>query len=291
MGFTSFDALARALTVNGDGGDVEWSKTTAQTSALTASSYHDLLLGGDEPAAVTLPTGSRAFVAVSGGNGTPTHNGLILANPDANKTRHALVLEGLVATANGQGDLYLLDVLGFYPDFDLATGGTLTTGDTSENRTARYSKGVFAYLVTQTALAGTLPTVVATATKQDGSSVVTPSLSLIASSAVGRVPTTNFFRLPFPGTSNLLNLRQLAFTGGAGPSGKVAVILARKLASLKLGTAQVSEARGLADPRGSVLLPRIVDNAFLSLVYRPASTPTAPRISATLYYADGQNPS
>lgn len=290
MGFSSFDKIVSALTVLGDTGDIEWSKTTAQTSALAAGSYHDLFLGGDEPAAVTLPTGSNAFVEVSGNNGSPTHNGIVLANPAASKTRHALYLEALANTSNGQGDLYVEDLLGFYADFNLATGGTQSTADVAQNRTSRYSKGCFCYLVTQVAFTGTPPSVVVNATDQNGSAVASPSLSLTGGSALGRVPTA-VWRVPFPGVSNIRNVRSLAFTGGAAPTGKVAVMLARKLATAKMGAAFATERLSLADPRGALLLPRLVDNVFLNLVYRPASTPTTPRLTASLSYVDGQNPS
>ena len=109
MGWDQFNGILKAKTVLGDEDDYELRKAMVTAGALVAGAYYDTFEGAGLPAANTLPTGSNAFVAVSGNNGAPTHNLITAPNPASGKTRHFLYAEIASDVASGIGDLILYD--------------------------------------------------------------------------------------------------------------------------------------------------------------------------------------
>jgi hypothetical protein len=296
MGFDQFNALLKAKTQLGDEDDVDWQKTPATAGALVAGGYYDLFEGSGDPAAGAYPTGSNAFKLATGNNGSPQIGGvstpgfISFANVGATKTKHLLWAEAVTDQSNGQGDVILLDVLGAYCDLNLATAGAIATGTgVGVADITRYSTGkrVFMYLVSQVTFTGTPPTVTIAYTDENLASQSTSALTLITGCVKGRVATAAF-RVPLAaGNRGVVAVRSVTHAGGAAPTGKYAIVLARKLGSIKIDSGLTRAEKSFSDPRGSFLFPRVLDNAALNLIYRPSSTPTTPTLFGNYAFADG----
>jgi len=293
MGWDQYNQLLKAKTVLGDEDDYEMRKTQATAGALAAGAIYDHFQGASIPAANVLPTGSNAFVAVSGNNGAPTHNIITAPNPASGKTRHLLYGEFDTDVTNGVGTLILYDLEGFYPDFNLNANTTYATGDAAAtNRLTRHSgsKRVQLAIVMQVVGAGTLPTVTINYGDQDGNAGATAAQTLIAGAVQGRYGI-NSWKVPLAaGDTGVRSVVSVVTAGGVGASGKIAIYMMRLLGRIKISTAQTLSEKSFADPRNAFLFPRLKDNFALCSAWRSGSTPTTPTVDGTLYWADGANP-
>lgn len=294
MGFDQYNTLLKAKTVLGDEDDYEFRKAMVTAGALVAGAYYDTFEGAGIPAANTFPTGSNAFVACSGNNGAPTHNLIAAPNPASGKTRHLLYCELDTDVANGTGTLIFYDCEGFYPDFNLNANTTYNTGDAAAtNRLTRYSGSsrVQLGIVMQVVGAGTLPTVTINYGDQSGNAGATAAQTLIAAAARGRYGI-NSWKVPLAaGDTGVRSVVSVVTAGGVGASGKIALLLMRKLGQVKVSTALVTAEKSFADPKNAFLFPRVKDNAAIGMAWRSSSTPTTPTLDGTLWWADGANPS
>lgn len=291
MGWDQFSALLRSKTVLGDEDDTEVQKSTIAGTTI-AGSYYDTFEGGTDPAANTLPTGSNAFVEVSGNNGTPTHNVTAFPNVAASKTKHLLYADA-AAPGSALGDIIIYDLLGFYPDFNLATAGTTATGTgVGVADITRYGTGkrVYMGILAQVSFTGTPPSVTVNYTNSSLASKSTSALTLTSTCVRGRYATTAM-RVPLAaGDTGVSAVRSVTHAGGAAPTGKYAIFLYRVLGVIKIATANSSAEKSWSDPKGAFLFPRILDNAAINYAWRAANGISNPGFTATLYTADGVNP-
>lgn len=294
MGFSGLDHVARAITVLGDGEAFDFEKTPVTAGALVASTYYDLYEAGPNPAANTFPTGSKAFKAVRGNTGSPQAGGvainaIALDVPSGSKTRHMTYIEhdgGNVA--NAIGDWHVNDLLGFYCDFDLAAGGTQNTGTgVGVADVTRFTNGigVFAYIVCQVAFTGTAPTAQLNFTDNSLASVSTAALTLVSTSVRGQVATAAY-KVPL-GKPGIVALRSITFAGGAAPTGKIAVMLAKKMGKISHATAQQGVSKSFMNGQGEFSLPQWVTDSVPGFVFKPSSTPTTPTINGQFQTAKG----
>jgi len=290
MGFSGMDHLLRAQTVLGDLEKWDFEKTPVTAGALAASAYYDFYEAGPLPAANAFPVGSKAFKAVRANSGTPQAGGVnINANaftvPSNSKTRHLTYLEhngGNVASTTG--DLILLDLVGFYCDFDLAAGaGTYATGTgVGVADVTRYTTGknLFMYLVAQVVFTGTAPSFQINYTTGGLASVSTAALALINTCVKGRVCTTTYFKVPFGSNDpTVVAVRSVTLAGGAAPTGKVAIMIAKEIGRVTNGTAQLSTSKSFVNPAGEFSAPGWDSDSVPAYVWKTTGAPTTPSIA------------
>ncbi len=298
MGFTGLDHLLRAQTVLNDKEEWDIEKTPVTAGALVASAYYDFYEAGPLPAANAFPTGSKAFKAVRANSGTPQAGGaginaLAFTVPSGGKTRHLTYMEqngGNVASC--VGDWIALDLVGFYCDFDLAAGaGTYATGTgvgVADVTRWQDGKNLFMYLVTQLVFTGTAPSFQVNYTTGALASVSTSALSLINASVKGRVCSTTFFKIPFGSNDpTVVAVRSVTLAGGAAPTGKVAIMIAKEMGRVTNTTAQTLTPKSFVNPQGEFSAPTWDNDSVPHFVFKPASTPTTPSIVARMHTTKG----
>lgn len=193
--------------------------------------------------------------------------------------------------ASTTGDLYLLDLIGFYCDFDLSTGGTQTTGTgTGVADVTRFTDGknLFMYLVAQVVFTGTAPTAQLNYTTGGLASVSTAALTLTNASVRGRVATTTYFKIPFGSNDpTVVALRSITFAGGAAPTGKIAVMIAKELGRLTTDTAMQSSQKSFVNPQQEFSAPAWDQDSVPAYVWRAKDTPTTPNIAGRFHTTKG----
>ncbi len=299
MGFSGMDHLLRAQTVLDDLELWDMEKTPITAGALTSLAYYDFYEATGLPGGNTFPLGSNAFKAVRANSGTPQAGGVNInalgfTVPSGSKTRHLTYWQNNGGSiANCQGDTYLLDLVGFYCDFDLAAGGTIATGTgvgVADVTRWTTGKNLFMYIVVQVVLAGTAPTIQINYTTGGLASVSTAALTITSASVRGRVPTTNIFKVPFGSNDpTVVAVRSITLAGGAAPTGKVAIMIAKEMGKLTQANSLIAATKSFVDPSQEFSAPTWDNDSVPHLVYRPTSTPSSPilgyRFQTTKGYA------
>jgi len=300
MGFDSSRDLLRAQTVLDDSRQFQFQKTKATAAgAYVATAYYDFYEGGVEPTANTLPLASNAWKLASGNNGSPQFggvgvNGFNFVNPTTGKTRHLLWAEAYGDLANSTGTLLFYDLLGGYCDFNQATAGAIATGTgVGVPDITRYTDGkdVKMLLVSQVTFTGTAATIAVDYTNGALASKTAPTVTPINAVERGR-HLTNAWSIPLAaGDDSVVAVRGVTHAGGAAPTGKYAIFLAKLLGSLTIETAQRRSEKSFSKLDGCFLFPKIQSNAFLNMTWQATGAATAATMfRGSFVWCDGANP-
>jgi hypothetical protein len=297
MGFSGMDHLLRAQTVLDDREVWDMEKTPITAGALTSLAYYDLFEAGTVPATNTLPTGSSAFLAARANSGVPqlggvNINALAFTVPSGSKTRHLTFMNNNGGSiANCHGNTFLLDLVGIYPDFDLAAGGTQATGTgvgVADVTRHTDGKNLFMYVVVQTTLTGTAPTIQINYTTGGLASVSTAAIAILSGSVRGRIATSTVFKIPFGSNDpTVVAVRSVTFAGGAAPTGLVSVFIAKEIGLLVQSASLIVAEKSFVDPSKEFSAPKWDDDAVPNLVFRPSSTPSSPSIGYRFHTTKG----
>lgn len=293
MGWDSHARYIKAATQLAGMNDIEFFFPILTAGSTVAGAfYHFWQQSGGDPVANAYGTGSNAYVAVSGNDGSPTHNTIARTNPTGGKTRHLVYSELQGSSTGMDGILSYHDVIGYYPDFNLATGGTQSTGTAVGGVDIdRHTSGkeVFMFLETQVVFAGTMPTIVINYTDQGGVAGATASLTLITGSVASRIGTTTYYRIPLAsGDIGLKSVQSVVFTGGVGPTGKFAIVLARKLGNQYINSADAAYSeKSFVQPYGAYLFPQIQDDSVIGMTYRSLDVQATPGVYGHIWTAEG----
>ncbi len=297
MGFSGMDHLLRAQTVLDDLELWDMEKTPITAGALTSLAYYDFYEAGTVPATNTFPVGSNAFKAVRANSGVPQAGGvninaLAFTTPSGSKTRHLTYMQNNGGSiANCHGDTFLLDLVGFYCDFDHAVGGTIATGTgvgVADVTRHTDGKNLFMYIVVQVTLGGTAGTIQVNYTTGGLASVSTAAIALTSASVRGRIGTGAVFKLPFGSNDpTVVAVRSVTFAGGAAPTGKIAVMIAKEMGKLTQQASLIATSKSFVDPSQEFSAPKWDNDAVPCLVYRPSSTPSSPSIGYRFHTTKG----
>jgi hypothetical protein len=276
-GFTSFDALVYARSSLGYGQDLDFQKT-ATFSPSAAGQNWTLWAAGGLPAAGVY-TGAAATAAQCT---DATTGGIAFTNAGTGRNLFAHSLSALCTS--GTGTLILWDRLLYYPGLSHAPAATALTNGVALPRYTT-GAGVYAFLEVTTALGAAAHTCDLTYTDQGGNAgATTGAQTIIVSSAAERIP--HAFRY-FPlasGDTGIRSVQTVTFAG-AGATGTSALVLAKRLAVIPIGTANVASVQDLL--RGpQIALPEINDDACLFFTWHAASAGTTPTVDGTIFTAE-----
>lgn len=267
-GFADFDAYLNAETVSQYGQDMPFTKTATWTSA--AGGYYTLWNGSGTPTTgVYTGTVREATQATSSTTGA-----LYFANATSPRKLFLTALEAVTATASATGTLVVLDRLLYYPGID----HTATTNNlTNPVALSRYTtgRGVLAFLEVTVALGATAQTVTLSSyTDQGGTGGnSTIAVSVVASSVVGRLCHSPMYLPLAAGDYGIRSVTTLTFSV-ANSTGTSALVLAKELARIPIGTAFVNTTKDIL--RSGVGIPQIADNACLMFLWIPAAAVATP---------------
>jgi hypothetical protein len=276
-GFTSFDALVYARSSLGYGQDLYFNKVTAFSPGAAGQNWTLWAAPGLPAAGVytgSAETAAQATDATTGGIG--------FTNAGTGRNLFAHSLSALCTS--GTGTLILWDRLLYYPGLSHAPATlTMTNGVALPRYTT--GAGVYAFLEVTTTLGANAHTCTLTYTDQSGNAgASTGAQTIIVSSAAERIP--HAFRY-FPlasGDTGIRSVQSVVFAG-AGATGTSALVLAKPLAVVPLGTASIASVQDLL--RGpQIALPEINDDACLMWTWHAASAGTTPTIDGTIFTAE-----
>lgn len=183
-GFSSYDQIIDALTVQGKGQDYFYNKASIATAA---ASFWSLWTAAGQPGAGGFGGTGLAARAVS----ATTTGALKFTNPTAPDTLHLLALSA--ASSVAAGTLLAVDRLLDYPGIS-CTSTSLQTMDNTVT-IPRYTTGVGVQMFAEvtTTLGATPQTLTIAYTDQGGTAGNVATLAPVVSSDVQRVPQVSFF--------------------------------------------------------------------------------------------------
>lgn len=296
MGFSSFDALINAMTVNGTTQKMCYlNKIT--TPVHTAAGWHAMSGLTGWPVANTYPGASLAWVGCSdsAGNGTDIF-GIQHGGNVSPATKHVInVMAEITAAAGLPGIAMLVDLQGYYK-----LSGADVTSTTSRTLTGtpsmRYTNGVgcFPYIVSVTQPTAGGPTISASSYTNSAGTTTrafpgTPVMNATANAYATRIihsgqAAGNY--APFlplqAGDTGVASIQSFTFSAGTAytGSGVLAICIARPLLALPITTSGLAAERDLVNQLPS--MPQIKDGACLEwLLYMSgATTNLSPFIAA-----------
>ena len=287
MSFTSMDDIISEIT-NGKFSRQDWNKITG-AAAYTAGRWYDFSQLNGYPVANAYAGTALAWKTcdASTGNGTQIfgiqHGGTVSTD-----TQHVMNVAAVTSVATGvPGVLMLIDMQGYYPGINMNTASAQTLTGTP---TLRYANGagVRAFLTINTSSGATAHNVAISYTNQSGTagralpvtvactaSAITPHITHSGTAANNYGP----FLPMASGDTGIQSVQSLTLSA-ASLAGTASLVLARPLLSLPISTAGVIAERDLLNQLPS--LPRIYDNACLSLIELPKPATTATTYSGLI---------
>jgi hypothetical protein len=265
-GFTGYDQVINAWTVNGTGQKLQFSKISA--TAGVANTPMDMWKATGMPAAGAYGTVGKANGRVTT---SATAGGLPYNNPSAGQTCNLLEGEATGITASATGSLILVDFIAdVLLDYSETTGSIVGVDATSR---LPANAGAQLWLPVVTGLSAVANTWTFGYTNNAGvSSRVTPTITGVASRAADKNITAGGPWQPLQaGDTGIRTLDTITHASGAG-TGQFAAKLIRILANIPIGTIGIVVARDFV-----VELPnmeRIYDNSCLGFLWLPTGTQT-----------------
>lgn len=255
-GFSSFDAIIDATSVQGKAQDREWNKVSMTT---VANSPWSLWAVAGQPGAGGFGGTPLAARAVTGA----TTGALRFTNPTGPDTLHALALDALSSVALA-GTLFLLDRLLDYPGIDCTSTALQSMDNTATIPRYTTGLGVYMFCEVTTTLGSTPQTMTITYTNSGGTGSRTATLAPTPSAATGRIPQTGFFIPLQAGDHAGMRSVESAQFGGSMGAGVLNLTLCRPYFKLPLKDAGISVERNLVlhTPR----MQQIIDDAALMFI-------------------------
>lgn len=254
-GFPSIDDVIKSLTVNGKGQRLEIQKVLPSTNV--ANIYHTLWTSNGIPVAGSYPAAGLGSAAVCT---KATSGGLPYVNPTAPATMHLLSAGASSQTA--AGILMICDRI-----CHARITNNQATGNFAPNldATSRLAAGEGAMMIIEvvSALSAAANVRTFTYTKEDGTSGrVTPNLSMVASSIVGRVPYASGLYVPLAdGDMGIRSVQSTTLVSGTA-TGDIAIVLVRPLAMLNIPNLSVWIDRDFVVELPN--MPRLYDSSCIS---------------------------
>lgn len=264
-GFSGYDAVINAWTVNATGQKLYFSKVSA--TAGVANIAMDMWKATGMPAA-------GAYGTVGKANGRVTTSSTTGAMPFTNgaggTTTHILAMEANVITASATGSFILCDfVADVLLDYSETTG-SITGCDATSRLPA--AGGAQLWLPVVTGFSAAANTWTFGYTNSAGTaSRVTPTITGVASRAADKSATAGLWVPLQAGDSGIRTLDAITHSTGAG-TGQFAAKLVRPLGTIPIGTIGLTTARDFV-----VELPnmeRIYDSSCLGLIWCATGTQT-----------------
>jgi hypothetical protein len=274
-GFNSYDQIINALTTNGAGQDLQFSKQNGIGAAAVAGNYYDMwkYVGNPEPG--TAPGTGAYWTTLQATDA----GGLAYSNAAAGKYMHAISLGLNCTAATSMGNLFLVDRLGFYTISGGASSpfnilGTTPAWSTIRGGMADSEPGVLACFVNNigSATTATSPSSVfftytnstGVGSRQSGTATLSGGTAIPNS----RFLHTSLFIPLATGDVGIKSIQSVSF-GGTWCTTNIQLVLFKIIASIPSMTQYAWTERDLVlhTPR----LPRIFNDAHLSMLYHSAS--------------------